>query len=138
MSAPEEIFVARVKAIAGVAALIAGRVYPVVPPEGVTLPCVTYEASDNPVNSARGATGTHETRITATLMASTYTDVKTLAAALVGDESETQTPTGLSGWSDADGNVWHLDNQRDEPGGIIAGQDVREYHGVVQEYVVWN
>jgi len=136
MSSPEETFVARVKTITSVAALVDDRVYPVMPPEGVTLPCIVYESNDTAVNSAGGATGTHETRITAYLMASTYAGVKALASAMVGDESAS--PTGLSGWSDSSGNIWHLDTQRDEPGEIISGQDIREYHGITQEFVVWN
>ncbi|MFA5234973.1 MAG: DUF3168 domain-containing protein [Sulfurimonas sp.] len=138
MSSPEETFVARVNAITAVSALIGGRVYPIQPPEGVTLPCVVYELSgDNPINSAGGATGTHETHIAAHLLASTYANVKALAAAMLGDESTTS-PSGLSGWADTSGNIWHLDSQRDAPGELITGQDVREYQGVDQEYTVWN
>jgi hypothetical protein len=136
MSAPEEVFVARVKAITEVSALIGWRVYPVSAPEGVTFPCITYESNDTPINSAGGATGTHETHITALLMASTYPGVKALAIAMKGDEDGT--PSGLSGWIDSSGNVWHLDSQRDDPGEMAVGQDIREYHGVTQEYTVWN
>lgn len=138
MSAPEEILVARLKAISAVAAIVGTRVYPAVLPQKKALPAIVYEMmTDVPSNSAGGATGTHETRIEVLNMATTYPAAKALAAAVQGNESSTA-PTGVSGWTDGDGNVWHLDNQSDESGQIEKGQDTFNYYGVSQEFVVWN
>jgi hypothetical protein len=139
MSSPEEIFVARIKALSAIVGStgLSATIYPDSFPEGGSLPAITYEMSgDNPVNHAGGATGTHETHITVHCMATTYAGVKSLAALVVGDEDSS--PSGISGWVDGDGNVWHLDSQRDEPGDIIVGQDVKHYYGMTQEFSVWN
>jgi len=130
MSRPEELFVAQVLASTGVTDLIGTDIYPVGFPEGGTLPAVIYTmASDNPVNHASGTTTTHETRIEAHLMATTYSGAKALATAM---------ESALSGWADASGHIWHLDSTMDDPGEVKIGQDIREYHGVTQNYLVWN
>ncbi len=135
MSAPEEILVARLKALSTTAGT---RVHPIVLPQKVSLPAIVYETiSDVPSNTASGATGTHETRIEVLNMAATYPAVKTLAAAVVGDESSTG-PSGVSGWTDGDGNLWHLESQSDETGQLEKGKDTFNYCGVAQEFVVWN
>lgn len=139
MSSAEETFVARIKALSAIVSStgLGATIYPDSFPEGAALPAITYEMSvDNPVNHAGGATGTHETRITAHCMAATYAGVKALAALVVGDEDTT--PSGVSGWVDADSNVWHLDSFRDDPGEIIVGQDIKHYYGVTQEFSVWH
>jgi hypothetical protein len=138
MSSPEEILVAKLKGLTAVSTLVSSRVYPISIPQVDSLPAIIYEMSgDNPCNYAGGATGTTETRLTVTCIADSYGGVKALAAAVRGDENSTA-PTGVSGWTDTGGNVWHLDSLRDAPGEVIVGQDLRQYHGVEQEYSVWH
>ena len=127
MSAPEEILVARLKALSTAAAT---RIHPVVLPQKVSLPAIVYELiTDVPSNTAGGTSGTHETRIEVLSMAATYSAVKALAAAVMA---------GVSGWTDGDGNLWHLDSQSDGSGQIEKGKDTFNYYGVLQEFVVWN
>lgn len=135
MSRPEEIFVSAINASTALTAIISSsvgapaRCYPVNFPEGGSLPGIVYSmTSDSPVNHATGATDTHETHIEAICMSTSYSGVKALAAAL---------ETEIVGAS-TDGNIWHLDSSRDEPGAVKIGQDIREYYGVTHDYSVWN
>lgn len=127
---PETILVARLKAVTGVTDLVSTRIWPGYRKEGTALPAVVYEMTgEEVINFAGGTTGTAETHITLSCIASTYSGAKALAAAVA---------TALSGWADANGCIWHLDNQADDFGEIISGQDVLEYYAVIQEYSVWN
>jgi len=126
----EALLVAKLKATAGVTAIVAARIYPMFAPQGAALPFLIYETTmDQPVNHAGGTTGTRQIQIALTCFASTYTGAKALAAAV---------EAALSGWIDANGCVWLLESAHDEAGDMMQGRDVPEYFAVVQEYSVWE
>jgi len=130
MSKPWVTMVAKLKADSAVAALIGARVYPMLRPQGTTLPAIEYEVTnDNPLNVASGATTTSECTITVDCIASTYIGARALAAAV---------QTCLGGTADANGDIWHLTNQADVPGDIAPGQDIFESYVVSQDYSVWH
>jgi hypothetical protein len=80
----EEGVVARLQADAGVSALIASRVYPVLAPELLSLfPCVTYQVISNPSdNDLVGDTGFAVCRIQMDAWAQSYGVCKSIARAL--------------------------------------------------------
>ena len=126
--------VARLKATAGVTALIgtgdAARVRPQRLRQGEGLPAITYlVASDSLENHSTGATTTREKRIQVNCLAASYDGAIALAAAV---------EAALSGWNDADGDIWHLDVQIDDVEETIAGQDEPECYRRIQDYIVWT
>ena len=57
----EPALVSYLKAYAGLTALVSTRIYPIAFPDGVTMPCVTYQRIDTPYThtmQTSGATGT--------------------------------------------------------------------------------
>jgi hypothetical protein len=138
MSSPEEKLVARLKAIASVTAVVGTQIWPIKQTQGTTGNCIVYNRSaSRPVNSAGGATATAEVRFQLRLMCVDYPTAKALANAVRGNPEAVGGPTGLSGWTDADGCVWHKTAERDDPGPIKPAQDEPEDWGVLQEYSVW-
>lgn len=68
---------------AGVSALVAGRVYPVVMPQGAALPAVAYQRiSANRQHNLAGPGGLTRVRFQLTNIASTYSSMKALANAV--------------------------------------------------------
>lgn len=79
----EEAITAHLLADAGVAALVATRVYPVKMPQRPTYPAVTYFRVSGPrEHSQSGPSGLAHPRFQLDCMAATYAGAKTLAAAV--------------------------------------------------------
>lgn len=124
MSAKEPIIAARLAAVAGVSS----RVWPILVPEGQSLPAVTYQLMrDESLNAADGATRTREAEFAVQVFAESstthgYAGMITVADAIIGDEDAT--PSGLSKWADGDGDKWTFQSQRDEVGLLESGDEV--------------
>lgn len=66
---------------AGVAAVVSGRIYPLILPQGCILPAISYErVSTSPVVSLSGFSNLESARVQIDCMASTYSAAKGLAA----------------------------------------------------------
>lgn len=130
--------VTRLLAIGAVSALVGTRVRALRAKQGEALPLIVYErVSSNTENHSTGATDTHETRFSVFAIASTYDGAWALAEAIRGDESESA-PTGLSGWNDANGYVWHLaSGPEDAPADDWPGEDAAIFT-VQTDYSVWH
>jgi hypothetical protein len=135
--------VARLKAMTGLTALTSTRIYPLIVPQGQTLPAVVYQLlSCNPVNDSTSTSGTRAYSFRVMPMAEAsdsaagYYAMVAVADAIIGDESRTS-PTGLSGWTDADGDIWHLDSMSDVLGEIESGQDVLRVYAREMIFSVW-
>ena len=124
------LLVTRLKALTAVSDIVGTRVYPIIAPQGTKYPCVVYQVlSNEPLGN--DLDGTDETfkltvRISALSLTSAgeqgYKNAWDLAAAIIGDCAATN-PSGLSGWADSYGNVWHMTSAFDEVGTIMAGRD---------------
>lgn len=138
MAAPRNRLVAKLKGMAAVEAIVGTKAFPVKAPQGTVLPYITYQqTADPPANHSTGATSTAECRIQVNCWASTYDGAVSLAAAVRGNEAESA-PTGISGWIDDEGNVWHLQNEADGMESIMRGRDEFEAFQVVHNYLVWH
>ncbi len=127
--------VARLKAITAVDDLIDGRVYPMKAPQDVDRPYITYQIiSRVPINHATGTSDSHHERIQINCWGVNYDGAQELAAAVRGDEAQSS-PTGLSGFNDGDGRVWHPENERDDIELLKVGHDDVEAFRVIQEYI---
>ncbi len=142
MSDPSAIMVTRAKAIAAVTTLIGtgndARIEPMRSKQSVAKPRITYQriGGEGPVNAAGGTTPTAEARLVINCDASTYDGAWALARALQGD-SAASSPTGLSGFQDANGDTWHLVlGPRDGPIPVDTDQDTGTFQ-VIQDYIVW-
>jgi len=122
------ILVARLKAVTGVTDLVVARIWPLAR-QSDTLPAIVYETvSDSPVNYAGGTNGTAEARFLVRCYDDSYAGAWALADAV---------RAALSGWADANGCVWHLDQQTDGDPIEAPGRDTIEAYEVAQEYTVW-
>jgi hypothetical protein len=66
-----------------VAGLVAARVYPLLMPQGVTMPAISYQRVATALNNDLEGTQNHEwVRVQVDCWASTYAQAKTLAAAV--------------------------------------------------------
>ena len=131
MTAPNERMVAKLLATTAVTDLVVDRIFPVERPvvTAEALPAVVYLImSKVPSNTANGTSTTEQMRIEVQCLAATYDGARALGAAV---------QIALSGWNDAEGSVWHLDDSRDDPGEVATGEDFISYHCVTQEYLVW-
>lgn len=140
----ETVLVARLKAMTGLTALVSTRIWPLTAPQGAALPLVLYElVSETLVNDSTGTTKTRECefRIVAFAeandSASGYSAMVAVADAIKGDEARTS-GTGLSGWTDAAGDVWHLMSQSDNSGELEAGTDVLQVYAREMVFNVWH
>lgn len=134
-SSPEEILVARLKATTAVSAITSNRIYPLELPQNVTLPAIVYGRDGTGfVNGSTVGSATRDATITLRCCASSYAGAKVLAAALRGNPT---TGNSLQNHTDANGNIWHLIDERDDPGPIQPGTDQFEDYGILQTYVVW-
>ena len=139
MPAEHELLVARLKAITAVTDLVVARITPGGRLQGNALPAITYErVTGTEVNASGGTTNTARVRFELTCWADGYGDAYTLAAAVRGDGATGGSATGMSGWIDANSNVWHLVlGPIDAPERTIPGQDKKRAYGVTLDYVVW-
>jgi len=126
------------KALSAVTDLVDAKITPVKARQRAALPYITYQRiSRVPANHSTGTTATNETRIQVDCCAATYDGALALADAVRGDEDETE-PTGLSGYNDPSGSVWHLENESDFTAPLRSGQDEVEAHIVSMDFLVWS
>jgi hypothetical protein len=123
---------ARLVSHAGLAALVSDRVKPLVLPQGMELPAVTYELDGGgPINSGSGPTGTANRTCQVTTTAETYASAKEVAA---------QVEAALSGWEDESAtpslSPVLLTGERDDMSIVDDGTDVPA-HQVVQDFSLW-
>lgn len=131
---PEEILVARLKTTNAVSALTSNRIYPL-ELSSKTLPAIAYGRDGTGfVNGSTVGSATKDATITIRCCASSYAGAKVLAAAVRGDAA---TGNSLQNHTDANGNIWHLIDERDDPGPIQPGTDQFEDYGILQTYTVW-
>ena len=132
---PEEILVARLKTTNAVSALTSNRVYPLELPQSGSLPAIVYVRDGTTfVNGSTVGSATREATITIRCCASSYAGAKALASAVRGDAA---TGNALQNHTDANGNVWHLVEESDDPGPIQPGTEQFEDYGILQTYRVW-
>ena len=118
------------KAVTAVTDLVSARIYPMLAPQSADLPFVIYETTvAAPVNHAGGVGTTVSWRFAASGFASTYSGAKALGAAM---------ESARSGWTDADGCIWHLESSSDDVGEVQSGRQTPEFYAVQQEYTVWR
>ena len=140
---PQARLVAKLKSLEAVTALIGQSVWPIIAPQGTAYPHLVYQVlSDDPVNSAGGTTPTSNMKIRIAALAlvsggqSAYTAAWALASAVRGD-CDPAAPTGISGWQDDQGSVWHLEDCFDEMGTITAGTDAFDAYVANLVFNVW-
>jgi hypothetical protein len=134
VSAIRNTLVARLAALPAVAALIGDRIYPLRARRISELDYLVYDVAAVPVNHSTGAAGDQESTVTITCYGKTYDRAAALAAAVRGDESND--PSGLSGWIDADGRVWHCTSEGDDVEPVMPGRDEVEAFSIIQEFFV--
>ncbi len=135
---PRTRLVAKLKSMTAVTDIVGQHIYPIKIRQGVSLPYITFQQiSDPPVNASKGATPTSAMRMQVNCFEDTYDKAHTLAAAVRGDEAVVS-PTGISGWIDGSGEVWHLDNELDSADDVRDGQDDFHAYAVIQDYLVWH
>ena len=129
MSRPEVLLVAKLKSMSAVTALVGTRVWPLYR-KANTLPAITYEVTgDEPINHSTGTTKTSFVRVSILCFAATYAGVKTLAAAVRGDEAESS-PSGISGWTDGNSSIWHLQSVIEDMEAPRTGENIPELYFV--------
>ena len=126
---PEARLTARLKTEAGVLAIIAGKVYPIMVPDGTVLPYITYHTiTDLSINHATGATEGNTDRIQVDCWAATYAGVKALANAV---------KTALKNWTDTTDSPHvtscHYESGTDLPEQPVPGREIGRYR-VSQDY----
>jgi hypothetical protein len=126
--------VVRLKSQKDVTDIVQQKIFPVYTAQETDWPYIVYSLTDDiPVNTAGGTTETSAARIKIDMVAKGtpggYGQLRTLAAAVTA---------ALSGWVDDTSSVWHLESTTDEPGGLLHGQDVLEFHRVSQDYTLWH
>lgn len=113
--------VTALKAAAGVDAIIAGRIFPLLRPQGESLPALVYERiSTDPVNSLQGSSGLDGVQLRLTSWAPSYKTAQQLATAV------------RAAMAAAPGFKSVYQAQQDS-----YDKDVGQY-GVVQEYRLWQ
>lgn len=130
---PHTRLAAKLKALSTTAG---NRVYPIKRLQRSDLPAITYRRTARvPVNWASGTTQTSFHYFEVQCWAATYDAAMTLAGQVRGDEDETA-PTGVSGWTDDEGEVWHLESETDEVQKLKGGRDDFEAYCIVQDYMM--
>jgi hypothetical protein len=135
---PHTRLTARLKAITAVTDLVGARIWPVDRRQGTELPAITYERiTRTELNHATGTTNTSRVRIELNCWASSYAGAHALAAAVRGNGAA-DSPTGIAGWTDGNGNGWHIVlGPMDAPAAWLPGQDARTAHCVSMHVVTW-
>ena len=126
---PETRLTARLKAAAGVTALVGTKTFPVMAPDKTELPYITYQTiSDQSINHATGATEGNRDRIQVDCWGATYAAAKALAEAV---------KEALKNWTDTTGSPHitscHYQDGTDLPEQPTPGQEIRR-HRVSQDY----
>lgn len=129
--------------VARLKALLGSKVWPLIVPQGQTLPATVYELStEQPVNDSTGTTKARKKEFLVVPMAaasesqSGYDAMVALADLVIGNETR-GSESGLSGWTDADGDVWHLDSVSDTLGEMLMGEDVLRVYAREMIFSVW-
>jgi hypothetical protein len=114
---------------------LGSRVWPLLAPAGQSTPAATYQlVSDRPENSAGGTSGTYRAEFAVRVQTfvadgeAGYTKLVAAADAIVA---------AVSGWTDGDGDVWHMHNQGDDLGALQAGADVQDLYMRTIDLSVW-
>ena len=143
MSLPQARLVAQLKTLAAVTELIGSAIFPMIAPQGTAYPHLVYQVlSDTPVNSAGGATPTSNMKIRVAALSlasggqSAYAAAWALASAVRGDCAVSE-PSGISGWRDPAGSIWHLEDCFDEMGTIVSGSDTFDAYVCNLVFSVW-
>ena len=143
MSLPQSRLLTRLLALPAVTAIVGAKVFAELVPGPPDYPAVVFKVlSDEPVNDANGGSNSYTMKLQVSCLAiggqgsGPYTRVWALAAAVRGDAENSAGPTGLSGWKDAEGSVWHLIDSFDEAGEIREGTNTFWAFVVNQLYTV--
>jgi hypothetical protein len=142
MSNAEQKLVARLLAINAVTAIVGAgntaKIWPIKMTQGITGDAIVYQRGPTQrVNGATTASSTSRVTLDLHVVCSTYPRQKTLVAAVKGNPENSNGATGLNGWTDADGCVWHLVDEYDDPGPMKSGVDEPEDWGALLRFVVW-
>ncbi len=129
MSIPEQLLQERLETHTGTTALVGSRVRPIILRQDDTFPAITYQVTNTAFeyNHATGAANEAELTIEVTAHATTYAGAKALAK---------QVRLALSGWNDADSQVWHLHDEYDDVSAIGEGESTYALFQVIQSYSV--
>jgi len=123
---PQARLVARLKSLPGVTELVGGNVFGAIVPDIKSYPAIVYQVLSNPpANDADGSCNQYMMRLRITAIALSiggkmppYDAAWAIAMAIVGDAENEDGPTGISGWIDDAGSVWHVQDMFDEAGAI--------------------
>jgi hypothetical protein len=111
MAELEEVLFTHLTGFAGLSALVAARVYPLLLPQVPTYPALTYQRIDSPHEGVMGgATDIARTRVQVDSWAETYAEAKAVATqvrlALDNWESEAVSPAIINAAFDTDGDIY--------------------------------
>ena len=143
MSLPQARLLTRLLALSGVTTIVKQNIFPELVPTLPQYPAVVFQVLANePCNDADGASNSFTMKLQVSCLAiakgpsGPYTQVWNLANAVCGDAENSAGPTGVSGWTDPEGSIWHLDDEFDEAGEIREGTETFWAFVVNQIYVV--
>lgn len=130
MSLPQARLTTRLNAISALTAIVGQNIVPAILPGTKHYPAIVYQVlSNQPVNDADGSSNSFLMKLRISAIGLTigapsppYDLVWAAAMAIAGD-AEAEAPTGLSGWIDSEGSVWHVEDMFDEAGEIQLGTD---------------
>jgi hypothetical protein len=140
---PQARLTARLLSIDAVTTIVGQNVLPVLVPGTDQYPAVVFQVlEDHPDNDSTGSSDqwTMQLRVACIGLSQgplrPYETVWQLAAAVAGLAEDPAGPTGLSGWKDDEGSIWHLMDEFDEAGEVMAGTDTFWAYVVNQLYEV--
>ncbi len=145
---PQIQLVDRLTALPAATAIVNKNIFPELVPTLPQYPAIVFKVLENsPYNDADGGSNSYLMKIQVSCLAiakgptGPYTIVWNLANAVAGDaehadENGDRQPTGLSGWHDANGSIWHLVDEFDESGEIRDGTETYWAYVVNQLYTV--
>ena len=114
-----------------VSGLVSSRVYPLLAPQGATLPCVVYEmTAHETINSTSGAGSTRHAQVEVLCLDDSYGGTKTLADAV---------RDALNGWTVSDSVTVSSCLLTSESDGFVQPNDDSEQpvYLITQEYSIW-
>ncbi len=140
---PQSRLVTRLGAIREVVAIVKGNIFPELVPKPHQYPALVFQVlSNEPCNDADGGSNSFTMKLQVSCLAiaqgpaGPYTTVWHLANAVCGDAENEAGPTGVSGWADPEGSIWHLLDEFDETGEIRDGTETFWAYVVNQIYGV--
>jgi hypothetical protein len=140
---PQSRLLARLLSLDAVKELVQQNIFPELVPTLPQYPAVVYQViSNEPYNDADGGSNSFLMKLQVSCLAvaagpvGPYTRVWQIASAVCGDPENEAGPTGVSGWRDPQGSIWHLVDEFDEAGEIRAGTETYWAYVVNQLYTV--